>query len=789
MDPRAGFAQLLRGFRARSALTQEGLAELAGLSVQAINALEGGRRLYPRPATVGRLVEALRLDDEEHSQLAAAAHRPAAAKVAVGGPRELPPPVTDFIGRSEQLGALLRLLRSPRAAAPGIVISSIGGMAGIGKTTLAVHAAHQVVSEFPDGQLYLNLRGGGDKPLTTAEALDALLLALGLPTAGPSEQVQATAARYRTALAGRQILLVLDDVASVEQVTLLMPGTPGAVVVITSRHTLAALPGARHLALEVLTETEAVQLLEEAIGTTTGWDRDAALEIVRKCGLLPLAIRIAGGRARTNGLREVAATLSAERGRSEMLTAPQAEVGRSIGLSLSHLAGGPPVDAAAAQAFAVLALFDGEHFPLRAAAKVLDVSLDDAEDLLERLVDVHLLETPAIHQYSMHDLVREAGRAIAAAELPEPMRAEARQRELKCYLSVLWRWNELRGRDAQYGSRTGVPWSEGAGDLDDVDQVEAWLRPELPNLVGLVRSAAIGTPDERLIAVRLALGMPQLAVSLMRFEEARSAMLAVTAIAEVLPPALEFGRYYQAGFVCGCLALYDESEPWLRKALPIARRSGTPTDLAICLIDLGYGLGCAGRPAEGLPYAEEALAVVVEHGVTKFEVGANVGLGALAGLAGDLKRQRTAFDRALTLMPERSLPIPAAVHTNMIGRSYRESGQYDDSIKILRGNLDSVQRLDRDVVEADTLEELGHTLLAAGDFTAAEPVLRAGLEIAARHPAENREAPALHLLGRTLVALDRTAEAVPLWERSIQLYERLGDPRSEEVRKLLSEVE
>ncbi len=785
------FAQLLRQFRTSTGLTQERLAELAALSTVAIGALEAGRRMFPRASTVNQLADALQLNSEDRHRLASAAQRPKRDQHTSGVPRQLPPAIADFTGRADDLRGLIELLRAPHAAAPGIVISSIGGMAGVGKTALAVQAAHQVAAEFPDGQLYLNLGGGGSTPLTTADALSVLMQSLGLPASGAPDDVQATAARYRTALAGRRILVVLDDAVSTEQVTALMPGTSGAVVVITSRQSLASLPGARHLALEVLTEAEALQLLAEVVGRRLdGTEREAGLEVVRRCGLLPLAIRIAGGRARTTGLEDLALNLAKQRGRLQLLTGPAAEVGRSIGLSLEHLAHAEdPVGAAAAEAFPLLALLDGERFPLRAAAAVIDRSLDDTEDVLERLVDGQLLETPALHQYRMHDLVRETGQMLAATTLPGSEVTQARSREVACYVSTLWRWDELRGREEQYGSRTGIPWSEGAEDLDDAESIKGWLESELPNLVRLVRLGAAGGADDREVAVRIALGMPVLAMEIVRFAEAKAAVMSTVVLADDLPLDLEFGLLYSAGMLSGAVALYEDTIAWLRRALPIARQRQSAVDIAACLIDIGYGLGCVGRAEEGLPVSEEALAVVVEHGIEKFEVGANVGLGALAGLTGDLERQRTAFDRALALMTERSKPAPAAIHRSMIGRSYRESGQYGASIAILRSNLEAVRALGREVIEADVLEELGASLLADGQTVEAEEILRCGVAIAARYPAENREAPARVLLGRTLQGLGRAEEAPDQWRQALVLYERLADPRADEVRDLLSQLE
>ena len=266
MSTAPAFDQYLRRFRADAGLTQERLAQLSDLSIEAVKTLESGRRRHPRPATVEQLAAALDLAADDRDRLVEAARRTKAGDTPASGvPRQLPPPITDFTGRSEHLDNLIDLLKNPDRQSPGIVVSAIGGMGGIGKTTLAVHAAHLVADVYPDGQLYLNLRGASPDPVSSAQALDTLLQALGLAPAAAADDLAFTAARFRTALAGRRLLLMLDDAASVEQILPLLPGTSGAVVVVTSRSPLATLPGAR-LALDVLTEDEALELLGEVVG-------------------------------------------------------------------------------------------------------------------------------------------------------------------------------------------------------------------------------------------------------------------------------------------------------------------------------------------------------------------------------------------------------------------------------------------------------------------------------------------------------------------------------------------
>lgn len=347
--PPSDVAQLLRHFRIRAGLTQEALAATAGLSSQAISALENGRRRHPRAVTIDLLTAALGLSSSDREQLENAASR----RSDVPAHTQLPPPISDFTGRSRQLAELEELLRTPYGVAPAVVISAVGGMGGIGKTTLAVQAANLVTAEYPDGQLYLNLRGGTGNPLGASEAIDALLKLLGIPPAGTSDP-QAAANRYRTALAGRRMLILLDDAAGAAQVLPLIPGTAGSAVLITSRQRLSGVPGVRRIDLDVLGEREAVQLLAEIVGPAVITQKpEDALRVVRRCGLLPLAIRIAGGQCAKSarGLEELAAHLADDAGRLNALTGPGRLVNNSIALSLSALSAGQGVDIAAAEAF------------------------------------------------------------------------------------------------------------------------------------------------------------------------------------------------------------------------------------------------------------------------------------------------------------------------------------------------------------------------------------------------------------------------------------------------------
>lgn len=784
MPPSTPFAQALKGFRGRTGLTQEGLAERAGLSPEAIRALEGGRRSHPRLSTVDQLAEAIALSATEVDLLATAA-RPVAREQAV--PRQLPPAVGDFTGRAAELDELVRNLTAGSGTS-GVAISAVGGMGGVGKTALAIEACQSVTDQYPDGQLYLNL-GGGSAPVRTAEALATVLRVLGVRAGADPENVQVAAARYRTALAGRRVLIVLDDAASVQQVLPLVPGTPGSAVVVTSRVQLTALPGVRYLDLDVLSEGEALQLLGEVAGPDKiDADPDAALDVVRRCGRLPLAIRIAGthpaGQA-TGGLAVLAGLLADDEGRLAVLDGPSTGVGVSIGLSLEALAEGlRSGDEACAAALPVLALFDGDRFPLRAAAKVLQLSLDEAETLLERLVDVHLLETPDLYQYRMHDLVRDVGRQRARTELTAAERKEIRRRELDCYLSMLWRSSELQDANSPAEAAT---WSAGAEDVAGLEAATWWLTGELGNLARLIRTAAVGDREERLTAARMAWGMQRLALVRMQFAEARDLLLVVLGTLE--PPDDELGErlLLALAYMYAALNQHAPAIDCLRRALPLARARGDSRRVVDCLLELAYDLVQVGQPAEAVGPATEMMALYSGLNSPEYKAASvNLVAGVVAGATGDLAGQRAAFDRVVEIRRARGAGYGPPMHLVYMGFSLAECGQYERGLAMLTETLDRARADGAEMVEFSALDHLGRVWQQRGDPVKAQEYFELALRIAIRSPGDNREAEIRRRLGSIDAGLGRSELARRQWERAIVLYERDADPAADEVRILLA---
>lgn len=340
---------------------------------------------------------------------------------AVVAPALLPPDVADFTGRRTELDRLLGQVAPHRAENPGAAlrIAGITGMAGVGKTTLVVHLAHLLAPSYPDGQLYVNLRGAEAYPLDPADVLGRLLRSLGVDSrAVPAEEVE-RAELYRTMLAGRRVLVVLDNAASERQVRPLLPGARTCAVLLTSRSQLTGVEGARWTRLDVFAAAEATRLLARVVDDGRVGDQEgAAAEIVRLCGGLPLAIRIAGARLTARSgwrLGHLVALLRDERSRLDQLTTGDLEVRASLALSYDGL------DLPARRLFRRLGLFDVPDFPAWMAAAVLGDGLDAAARDLETLVDANLIAVAGTDpagqvRYRFHDLVRLYARDRALGE-------------------------------------------------------------------------------------------------------------------------------------------------------------------------------------------------------------------------------------------------------------------------------------------------------------------------------------------------------------------------------------
>jgi DNA-binding SARP family transcriptional activator len=343
------------------------------------------------------------------------ARGPGAAGITV--PRQLPAAVSRFTGRGAELAVLGSLLTAgPGARPPAVVISAIAGTAGVGKTAMAVHWGHRVAEQFPDGQLYVNLRGyNTDAPVATADALAGFLQALGVHGLDIPHEPEDRARLYRSMLAGRRVLVVLDNARDSDQVRPLLPGDPSCIAVVTSRNTLAGLvatDGAQRLDLDVLPLPDAVALLKSLIGARADDDPEAVAALAQVCARLPLALRIAAELvvARTpEPLAELASELAASQLDSLDSGEDRADVRTVFSWSFRQLPQG------VASAFALLGLHPGADLGIHATAALIGTTDRQARQVLGRLHGASMLHATGPGRYGMHDLLRVYAREQAAA--------------------------------------------------------------------------------------------------------------------------------------------------------------------------------------------------------------------------------------------------------------------------------------------------------------------------------------------------------------------------------------
>jgi tetratricopeptide (TPR) repeat protein len=399
----------------------------------------------------------------------------------------LPPDTEDFTGRADHVDQVARLITAAvNGSDTAVSIAAISGKAGVGKTTLAIHVAHQVGTAFPDGQIYTNLRGAESRAADPADVLAGFLRELGVDGVDIPEGMDERARMYRAQLAQRRILVVLDNAADEAQVRPLLPGTPSCAVLVTSRGRMTALVGAHGIALDVMPSAQAIDLLAAIVGAERTAAESTAVEvIVRLCGYLPLAIRIAGARLLSRPAWTIAwfaARLSDESRRLDLLKAGDLEVRASFALSYRSR------DESEQRAFRMLGLINSD-FASWNLAVLLETDPYSAEQTLEQLVDAELVEIVGVDatgllRYRLHDLLRDFARECLNESEPAEVRGEALTRLVREYAGAA----SLASALLHPGdSRVATPPLL-AEELVRSDPWR-WFTAERANLVGLVDQA------------------------------------------------------------------------------------------------------------------------------------------------------------------------------------------------------------------------------------------------------------------------------------------------------------
>jgi DNA-binding SARP family transcriptional activator len=627
-------------------------------------------------------------------------------------PAELPPDSGEFAGRQDEVAALVDLL-TPR---PGIVgLVGICGRGGVGKTRLAVHVAHRVRDEYPDGQLFLSLRSA-----QSGAVLARMLRALGVDGAAIPEDTQERAALFRSVLAGRRILIVLDDARDEAQVRPLVPGAAGCAVLVTSRRQLPGLDGLEQLELAVFPQDEAVELFGALAGRGNAADPAVVAEIVRLCGLLPLAVRIAAARLRARPqwtARRLADLLADERSRLSVLAAGDLEVRASLALSHQEL------NATARRAFRLLGALDEPAVPDWVIPTLLDLPRDAVERQVEELLDAQLLDAIAGQRYRMHDLTR----LYAREQGPDPAAVE---RALRCWMLAAETAADSLAAHALVpfpNSAGGTDAGADAADGQGIDPVR-WFEAEAGALV-----AGVGQ------AVR----------------EGWSEIAWRTAAACV-------GYLNLAGRI-------DDYEQTHRSALEICRKQGDTRGTAVMLRGLAalYLVGPRHQPDEAALLLAEGRELFRALDDREGEIDCLVGLGAHQRISGHMAEARRSLAGALELSA--GLPRAVAKTWSELGLLAREEDDAQAAFKAFRQVLALADTSSR---RALALMELGTTSLQFNDTEQALKYLAAALtEIKATSDSHNRthielalaevyvstgDPEARPLLARVLGQLDRS---------------------------------
>jgi tetratricopeptide (TPR) repeat protein/transcriptional regulator with XRE-family HTH domain len=737
-------ALLLRGWRERALLTQEQLAERSGLSVRTIRRLESGpatRR--PHPSSIRMLAAALDLSEAEQAALAAAARwtqteaaasdeRPvpsgtAASSVPDGVPRQLPAPPPGFTGRVAELADLHRV----RDAAT-VVITAIDGMAGIGKTALAVHAAHRLSEHYPDGQLFLDLHGYTESmaPVEPGDALERVLRALGVPGAQIPDGLDDRAALYRSRLADRKMLVVLDNAADQRQVTPLLPGTAGCLVMVTSRRRLADLDHTHTMSLDVLPLPDAVALFASAAGQgrVGGESAETLAEVVESCGRLPLALRIAAARLRSHpawSLSHLIDGLRDHRRRLVELEAGPRSVTAALDLSYREL--GPLLQ----RAYRLVGLHPGEDLDTYAVAALMDDTVAGAEQMVDRLLDAHLLQEPVPGRFRLHDLVRAHAAGRAARDETEQVRSEALARLFDYYarttsLAVYAVYPD-EGRPEVPAAAIPSP------TLPDKAAAIAWLDTELPNLLASAHHAARhGFPDHTL----------RLSAVLNRYVRAH-------------------GRY-------------SDAEALLDQALAVARATGNRVGEVDALCGIGATYQLQGRHELADDTHMQALTLARAIGYRAGELGALLRLGNAHRMHSRLDLAAERYGQALDIAREIGHESRELSVLNGLGWVYFMQGRYEEAIGILEQALQSARVIGNWTVGGEALFSLGHTHRQLRRHEQAITYFRQSLETYGSAGNRSGELNALGGIGWGYRVQGDYARAAEVYQQMVELAQQIG---------------
>jgi DNA-binding SARP family transcriptional activator/tetratricopeptide (TPR) repeat protein len=642
-------------------------------------------------------------------------------------PRQLPAPPALFTGRERELSQLDSLVRD-RDGRP-VLISAIGGIGGIGKTSLALHWAHRNAGRFPDGQLYVNLRGfdPAGTPTPPAIAVRGLIGALQDDTHAIPADLDARTALYRSLIAGRRMLVVLDNAHDTEQVLPLLPGDPACAVLITSRRKLTGLI-ATHAAvpvdLSVFTADEASELLTRHLGGRVQSEPVTFGQIIEQCAGLPLAIAIVAAIANSNTntpLSDLATRLRDTRTRLDTLNAGERTANLRVALSSSYEA----LEAETAQLFALTALAPGPDIGLPGVASLMGWPLDEALRRLRQLENAHLIDRQAADRYRMHDLVRLYAEELASRDVPEPARIAALRRAVDHYLHTAHAAERTLNPHSQ--PITLAPAAAGTVVLQHEDEASAlmWLDAEYPNIIAAQHLAAgQGRHAE----------VWQLAWSLSSRQTRRAEIedqivtweTALTSAHELNDPTVEALVHRILGHAT-MRAGRPEAVGHLERALALS--GADMMARAFTHHALAHALEKQDKDAEALTHATAAFHLFQSLDNEIWQAEALNWRGWLHTKLGHHDVARAHGEDALALHRKLHDKEGEANALDSLGHNAHRSGRYAEAVRHYEDALVLFRELGDAYEEANTLVRMGKSFSAMGDFSQARAALQDALRL------------------------------------------------------------
>jgi tetratricopeptide (TPR) repeat protein len=666
-------------------------------------------------------------------------------------PAQLPHDVLGFTGRGAELAGLASAAAGQGSGA--VVITAIDGAAGIGKTALAVHFAHRAAPAFPDGQLFVNLRGFDPEhpPLDPADVLARFVRALGADPAQLPTDPDELAGLYRSLLNGRRVLVVLDNAASAGQVRPLLPGTAGCLAIVTSRNRLSgltALDGAQRLTLDMLPPGDAVALLARAAGNErAAADPAASRRLAELCGRLPLALRITADRAAAHphlSMADLAGELAAERDRLDALaTDEQASQVRAV-FSWSYRTLAPE----AARAFRLLALHPGQDISTAAAAALLDASASQARQVLRTLTGGHLLEETGPERYQFHDLVRVYAAECAHAGEPQVSQAAAVHGLLTWYMHTADAFYRLFNPDNQHLPLDPPPPSCRPPAFTTHLQAWHWAESELANLLPVLRTAPAAGDD---------------------------------VMAWKLPVKLTI--------IFDLFACFGDIVPELRSALTVSRELGDRTAEAWILTDLAEACLYIDRHDEAIQYCQAAFAISADtsdwYGQWAAQALTGIAclyLGQPSEAAGHLQQSLATARQACDIRTE-------GISLTWLGAAHEHLGSSETALSMREQAVTALSQTRNKWQYAYALRQLaearhhhGHPIEAIDTYQQAQAIFR---QIGDRRT----EADILLQLGHAHKTTGNTAAARQSWQQALALFEELRHPHADQARTQLETLD